>query len=194
MIDLEHVSKEYKRADRWHWTISTSMWTTASSCFCWAIPAQANPPCSSCCCAKSCPVRQGDRAGQGCCQPAPPSGAVSAPSDGHYLSGFPADPHHDRVREHRLCHACDQRQEPGDPTVWSTCWSWCIWRIRPRPIRTPFPAANSSAWLWPVRCPRPQAGHCGRAHRQHRPGAEPGNDGAAGAGERNGHHRGGRHP
>ncbi len=42
--------------------------------------------------------------GKGCCQPAPPSGAVSAPSDGHYLSGFPADPHHDRVREHRLCH------------------------------------------------------------------------------------------
>ena len=26
-------------------------------------------------------------------------------------------------------------------------------RIRPRLIRTPFPAANSSAWLWPVRLP-----------------------------------------
>ena len=46
----------------------------------------------------------------------------------------------------------------------------------------------------PRPCPRPQAGHCGRAHRQHRPGIEPGNDGAAGAGERNGHHRGGRYP
>ena len=46
----------------------------------------------------------------------------------------------------------------------------------------------------PRPCPRPQAGHCGRAHRQHRPGIEPGNDGAAGAGEPDGHHRAGGHP
>ena len=26
-------------------------------------------------------------------------------------------------------------------------------RIRPRPIRTPFPAVNSSAWLWPAPLP-----------------------------------------
>ena len=29
---------------------------------------------------------------------------------GHHLSGFPAHPHHDSLREHCLCHACYQHR------------------------------------------------------------------------------------
>ena len=36
-----------ERADAWPWRTSTSMWTTANSSFCWAIPVPANPRCST---------------------------------------------------------------------------------------------------------------------------------------------------
>ena len=35
---------------------------------------------------------------------------LPAPPDGHYFSGFPAHPHHDRLREHRVCDARHQHR------------------------------------------------------------------------------------
>ena len=57
-----------------------------------------------------------------------------------------------------------------------------------------YPDTLSGGEQQRVAGPQPQTGDRRRAHRQHRPGAEPGNDGAAGAGEPDGHHRAGGHP
>ncbi|MFR9067109.1 MAG: ATP-binding cassette domain-containing protein [Faecalibacterium prausnitzii] len=91
--------------------------------------------------------------GQGRSPAAPPQDALPAPSDGHHLSGFPADPKYDRVRECGLCHAChstspqrsiSQRVEYMLELVHLEDKAKCLPGV-------PFPAASSSVWLWRVR-------------------------------------------
>ena len=57
MIDLEHVSKEYKRGGPLALDDINLHVDDGEFVFLLGHSAQANPPCSSCCCAKSCPVR-----------------------------------------------------------------------------------------------------------------------------------------
>ena len=47
---------------------------------------------------------------QGRGQAPPPQDPLPAPPDGHYFSGFPAHPHDDRLREHRVCDARHQHR------------------------------------------------------------------------------------